>query len=216
MSASPHLPAAAATPRVECFFDCSSPWTYLGFVNLRRMADELGFAIDWRPVLVGAVFNSVNPSVYASREQPIAPKQNYLKSSLDQWARQTGVAITFPPRVFPVNSAKAMRCCLVLQAHDGGDRLLEAFALSVFEAYFGQDLDISQDAVLASLGTQIGVDAQELLSQQERPEIRQQLREHTDALIARGGFGSPTFFVGDRMVFGNDHLPLLRQALLRG
>ena len=209
-------PTKAAAPRVECFFDCSSPWTYLGFVNLRRMADELGFAIDWRPVLVGAVFNSVNPSVYASREQPIAPKQNYLKSSLEQWARQTGVAITFPPRVFPVNSAKAMRCCLVLQAREGGNRLLEAFALAAFEAYFGQDLDIAQDEVLAVIATQMGLDASELLAQQEAPQMRQQLRAHTDELIRRGGFGSPTFFVGDTMVFGNDHLPLLRQALQRG
>ncbi|RYF76481.1 MAG: 2-hydroxychromene-2-carboxylate isomerase [Comamonadaceae bacterium] len=203
-------------PRVECFFDCSSPWTYLGFVNLRRMADELGFAIDWRPVLVGAVFNSVNPSVYASREQPVAPKQNYLKSSLQQWARQAGVAITFPPSVFPVNSAKALRCCLVLQAREDGNRVLEAFALAVFDAYFGQDLDIAQDEVLAEIATRMGLDASELLAQQEAPETRQQLRAHTDELIRRGGFGSPTFFTGDTMVFGNDHLPLLRQALQVG
>lgn len=203
----------SAPARVECFFDCSSPWTYLGFVNVRRMREELGFTIDWRPVLVGAVFNSVNPSVYASREQPIAPKQNYLKSSLAQWARQVGVVITFPPRVFPVNSVKAMRCCQVLQARPDGDRLLEAFALGVFDAYFGQDLDISQDEVLGSVATTIGLDARELLAQQDSAEVRQQLRASTDELIARGGFGSPTFFVGETMVFGNDHLPLVRQAL---
>lgn len=206
----------SAPARVECFFDCSSPWTYLGFVTLRRMREELGFTIAWRPVLVGAVFNSVNPSVYASREQPIAPKQNYLKSSLAQWARQVGVAITFPPRVFPVNSAKAMRCCGVLQARPDGDRLLEAFALGVFDAYFGQDLDISQDEVLATVAATMGLDARELLAQQDSAEVRQQLRASTDELIARGGFGSPTFFVGETMVFGNDHLPLVRQALASG
>ncbi|WP_225783276.1 2-hydroxychromene-2-carboxylate isomerase [Xenophilus sp. Marseille-Q4582] len=205
-----------AQPRVECFFDCSSPWTYLGFVTLRRMREELGFAIAWRPVLVGAVFNSVNPSVYASRERPIAPKQNYLKSSLAQWSRQAGVAVTFPPRVFPVNSAKAMRCCLALQARPDGDRLLEAFALGAFEAYFGQDLDISQDEVLATVAATMGLDARELLAQQDCAEVRQQLRASTDELIARGGFGSPTFFVGKTMVFGNDHLPLVRQALASG
>lgn len=206
----------SAPARVECFFDCSSPWTYLGFVTLRRMREELGFTIDWRPVLVGAVFNSVNPSVYASREQPIAPKQNYLKSSLAQWARQVGVAIAFPPRVFPVNSAKAMRCCGVLQARPDGDRLLEAFALGVFDAYFGQDLDISQDEVLATVAATMGLDARELLAQQDSAEVRQQLRASTDELISRGGFGSPTFFVGETMVFGNDHLPLVRQALASG
>lgn len=202
-----------APPRVECFFDCSSPWTYLGFVNLRRMREELGFTIDWRPVLVGAVFNSVNPSVYASREQPIAPKQAYLKSSLQQWARLTGVPITFPPTVFPVNSAKAMRCCLALQARPDGDALLQRFALGVFEAYFGQDLDISQDEVLAAMATAMGLNANELLTRQDAPPAREQLRANTDELIRRGGFGSPTFFVGETMVFGNDHLGLVREAV---
>ena len=40
------------------------------------------------------------------------------------------------------------------------------------------------------------------------------LRENTDELNARGGFGSPTIFVdGDDMYFGNDRLPLVAEAL---
>ncbi len=56
---------------IEFFFDCSSPWTYLGFHNIRPLAAELGVPIRWRPILVGGVFNSVNPSVYASRDNPV-------------------------------------------------------------------------------------------------------------------------------------------------
>ncbi|MEZ5726814.1 MAG: DsbA family protein [Burkholderiaceae bacterium] len=56
-------------PRIECFFDCSSPWTYLGFVNLPAVAAEFDADIRWRPFLVGRVFNTVSPSVYASRER---------------------------------------------------------------------------------------------------------------------------------------------------
>ena len=56
---------------IEFFFDCSSPWTYLGFHNIQPLATELKVPIRWRPILVGGVFNSVNPSVYASRENPV-------------------------------------------------------------------------------------------------------------------------------------------------
>ena len=38
---------------IECFFDCSSPWTYLAFHNLRPLAAELGEEISWRPILGG-------------------------------------------------------------------------------------------------------------------------------------------------------------------
>ncbi len=49
-------------PQLEFFFDVSSPWTYLAFENLQPMAAELDVAIDWRPILVGGVFNAVNPN----------------------------------------------------------------------------------------------------------------------------------------------------------
>ena len=53
---------------IEFFFDCSSPWTYLAFHNIQPLAKEFGAEISWRPILVGGIFNTINPSVYASRE----------------------------------------------------------------------------------------------------------------------------------------------------
>ena len=59
---------------IEFFFDCSSPWTYLAFHNIQPLAKEFGEKITWRPILVGGIFNSINPSVYASREHPVPAK----------------------------------------------------------------------------------------------------------------------------------------------
>ena len=53
---------------IEFFFDCSSPWTYLAFHNIQPLAKEFGAEISWRPILVGGIFNTINPSVYATRE----------------------------------------------------------------------------------------------------------------------------------------------------
>ncbi len=50
---------------IEFFFDCSSPWTYLAFHNIQPLAKEFGVEISWRPILVGGIFNTINPSVYA-------------------------------------------------------------------------------------------------------------------------------------------------------
>ena len=101
---------------IECYFDCSSPWTYLCFHNLQPLAAEFGASIRWRPILVGGLFNTVNPSVYASRENPVPAKAAWQAKSLTDWARLAGLRIVNPPPVFPVNSVKAMRACLVLQA----------------------------------------------------------------------------------------------------
>jgi 2-hydroxychromene-2-carboxylate isomerase len=207
----------AATARrtpitLEVFFDCSSPWTYLAFENLQPMAAELQVEIDWRPILVGGVFNTVNPSVYESRAAPVPAKARYMVKDLQDWSRLAGLKIKMPPTVFPVNSVKAMRACLVL-APEG--RLI-SFARAVFQAYWSEDEDISQDGVLAAICQRVGVDGQDVLARAASVEVKAALKANTDELIARGGFGSPTMFVnGGDMYFGNDRLGLLRAALVR-
>jgi 2-hydroxychromene-2-carboxylate isomerase len=197
---------------IEVFFDCSSPWTYLAFHNLQPLAAELGETIDWRPILVGGVFNTINPSVYASRERPVPAKAAYMRKDLQDWARQAGLTIRMPPTVFPVNSVKAMRACVLL-APEG--KLVD-FARATFEAYWARDEDISRDEVLADVCRAVGVDAARVFAGIADPAIKAALKANTDELMARGGFGSPTIFVGgDDMYFGNDRLELVRAGVLR-
>ena len=197
---------------IECFFDCSSPWTYFAFHNLLLMEKELGIEVAWRPILVGGVFNAVNPSVHNARETPVPAKVAYQKKDMADWARLAGLAIKMRPTVFPVNSVKAMRGCILL-ASEGK---LVPFALATFEAYWGDDKDISQVPVLREICATAGVDADRLLAGIEAQDIKDRLRATTQELIDRGGFGSPTMFVGgDDMYFGNDRMPLIRDAVLR-
>jgi 2-hydroxychromene-2-carboxylate isomerase len=197
---------------LEFFFDCSSPWTYLAFHNIQPLAQELGATIRWKPFMVGGVFNTVNPTVYESRANPVPAKSAYMRKSMHDWARWSGVEVKFPPKVFPVNSVKVMRGCLVLDR----DGRLPAFARAAFEAYWRDDLDISQDDVVREVCTRAGVDADALLAEIAQPTVKEALKANTEELVARGGFGSPTIFVcGDDMYFGNDHLPLVRAALER-
>lgn len=195
---------------IEFFFDCSSPWTYLAFENIDRLSNELDTPISWRPFLVGGVFNTVNPSVYVLRQNEASPKLLYMHKDIQDWARLQKLDILFPPSVFPVNSVKAMRACCVL-----GQECVP-FARRAFEAYFGDDRDISQDDVLQSIAEELSIDWPSLKEQLSSDVIKAQLRANTDELIARGGFGSPTMFVdGDDMYFGNDRMGLVREAVLR-
>ncbi|MBM3491965.1 MAG: 2-hydroxychromene-2-carboxylate isomerase [Alphaproteobacteria bacterium] len=198
--------------RLEFFFDCSSPWTYLAFHRIEAVAAARRASLLWKPILVGGLFNTVNPSVYHSREHPVPAKQRYQAKDLADWARHCGLAITWVPGVFPVNSVKAMRGCVAL----AGDARLPAYARAVFELYWGEDRDISQDAVLAEAAARAGLDAAWLRSAAGAPAAKDGLRANTEELAARGGFGSPTMFVdGADMYFGNDRLPLVEAALAR-
>ncbi len=195
--------------KLEFFFDSSSPWTYLAFSRIEDVAAAANAGIVWRPILVGGVFNAVNAAVYEQRANPVPAKAKYHIKDLMDWAVHYGLTIKWPT-VFPVRAVEAMRGALV--ALDQGK--LAAFARATFEAYWGEDKDISQRDVLEAIANDVGLDAATFRDQIKSDRIKAQLKANTGELIARGGFGSPTMFVnGDDMYFGNDRLELVQAAL---
>ena len=195
--------------RFEFFFDCSSPWTYLAFENVQPIALRHEVEIEWRPILVGGIFNTVNASVYESRANPVPIKARYYQKDLADWARYTGIAIG-SPTVFPVNSVRAMRGAFVALEHE----CLVPYAREVFRAYWGELRDISQEDTLSEILAAVELDSVEYFQKINDRSYKDKLRANTDELIERGGFGSPTMFVdGEDMYFGNDRLPLVDARL---
>jgi 2-hydroxychromene-2-carboxylate isomerase len=197
--------------RVEFFYDFSSPWTYLAFTRIEDLCRRHDAELAWRPILVGGIFNTVNPSVYEARQHSVPAKVRYAAKDLRDWARFYGVALTFPPTVFPVNSVKALRGALV--ALECGR--IGPYSERVFRAYFGEDRDISQDEVLRTIVADVGLDSRAYFAAIADPAYKDRIRANTDECIRRGGFGSPTMFVGDDMYFGNDRLVLVEASLRR-
>lgn len=199
---------------VEFFYDYSSPWTYLAFTRIDGLCRKYGAELEWRPFLVGGVFNTVNPSVYEFRERGVPAKQAYSQKDLRDWARYYGLTITMPPSVFPVNSVKALRGALVALEHP--DTFLP-YSHRVFETYWGEDKDISRTDVLLEIVAQVGLDPDEFLTKIQDQTYKDRVRANTDEVIARGGFGTPTIYVNrDSMYFGNDRLVLVEDELTRG
>lgn len=196
---------------LEFFFDCSSPWTYLAFTRLHAVLERTKANVVWRPILVGGVFNAVNQEVYDRRANPDRRKASYYEKDLQDWARLAGIVIGKPP-VFPVRAVSMMRA--VIAADEEG--ALVPFSRSCFEIYWGELKDVSQRPVLLEAAARAGLEGEKLLARSETSEIKDRLRQNTEEVIARGGFGSPTMFVGETdMYFGNDRLPLVEAAMMR-
>ena len=196
-------------PKVEFFYDYSSPWTYLAFTRIEEVCRRAGAEVEWRPILVGGIFNTVNPSVYQSRESPVPAKASYLMKDLKDWSDFYGLKILFPPSVFPVNSVKSLRGALVALEHGK----ISEYSHAVFRAYWSDDRDISRDEELATIVRATGLDPAEYFEKIQQPAYKDRIRANTAECMRRGGFGSPTMFVGDSMFFGNDRLVLVEHKL---
>jgi 2-hydroxychromene-2-carboxylate isomerase len=196
-------------PRLEFFFDCSSPWTYLAFVRLLKLANRVSVELIWKPTLVGGVFNKVNDDVYKQRDAPNPIKAVYYQKDLADWAAFCGVTL-IKPSIFPVKSVLTMRACCFANEQDR----LVPFAMALFEAYWRDDRDISLDTEIYACAQQAGLNGEAVLIAAKAPEAKAALLANTNELIERGGFGSPTMFVNTKhMYFGNDRMELVEAAL---
>ena len=199
---------------VEFYFDLSSPWTRLAFHNIQPIIEENGAQIIWKPFLVGGVFNAVNQDVYAARENPDNRKFVHSFRVLKDWARLAGVAMNFPSEHHPVKSVHAMRLCCALE---DDQQTLHRFATAAFNAYYDEQRNLDDPAVLVAIANELGMDGTALAARTQEPEIKDRLRANTEKALARGAYGSPSIFVpfgdGERMYFGNDQLPLVNWAI---
>ena len=193
---------------IEFYFDCSSPWTYLAFVEILPLSQRQNVEIIWKPMLVGGVFNSVNKDVYEFRKNPNPLKLDYSSSDLDLWAKHRKIEISMP-KVFPVNSVKAMRGCLFAMQKN----CLPLFTQKVFDAYWGNGLDISNEGIILGIAEDAGLSPIEFKNYIESQSTKDTLISNSSELIDRGGFGSPTFFYNNHMFFGNDRLHLMEEAI---
>ena len=89
------------------------------------------------------------------------------------------------------------------------------YSRAVFEAYWDSESpNIADDQVLGAICARVGLNSEGFFSAITNQHYKDLLRQNTDELIARGGYGSPTLFIdGDDMYFGNDRLELVGSRL---
>ena len=193
---------------IEFYFDCSSPWTYLAFSEILPLSLRQNLEIIWKPILVGGVFNKVNQDVYLFRKKPNKLKLKYANDDLLLWSLLRKLPISIP-KIFPVNSVQAMRGCL-FAIQEGN---LPQYASNIFQSYWQEGLDISNQDILLDIASQSGFDQDQYQEFIKSSYAKNSFISNTDELINRGGFGSPTLFYNNYMFFGNDRLSLFEDLL---
>jgi 2-hydroxychromene-2-carboxylate isomerase len=98
-----------------------------------------------------------------------------------------------------------------LAAQDRGE--LDAYSTAIFDAMWKDARAMGDDAIVAGVLTTAGLDPAAYTAAAEDPAIKDRLRANTDAAIAAGVFGAPSFLVRDRLFFGQDRMDFVEAAL---
>jgi 2-hydroxychromene-2-carboxylate isomerase len=197
---------------VEFHFDFGSPNAYLSHLLIPGIEARTGATFTYVPVLLGGIFkltNNVSP-VVANRD--IRNKAEYQKLEMQRFLRAHGIkAFKFNPH-FPVNTLQLMRAAVV--AEDEG--YLKAYADAVFGHMWAEPKKMDEPEIVKAALDQSGFDGTHILARTQEPAIKARLMENTEKSVARGTFGSPTFFIGDEIFFGKDRLGEVEAAIRDG
>lgn len=193
--------------QIEFFFDYGSPFSHLANGALPGVASSAGATVVYRPMLVGAVFKATgNQSPFY---ETIEARRTYGGNNLRRTSEYYGVPISMNPH-FPVNTLAMMRLAVAAQR----EGVFEAFHAAAFAGLWQQGLNLGDVDVQAEMIRAAGLDAEKLLALAGDADVKAELRATSEEAVERGAFGAPTFFVGDEMFFGVDHLPYLVRHLV--
>lgn len=195
-----------AKKTVEFWFDVGSPAAYIAWHRLRRIAAEEGAAIDYRPMLLGGVFQAANNQ----SPMTVPAKGRYMMVDLERFAHRDGTPFSHNP-YFPINTLALMRGAVALQMRQP-DRMVP-YVDAVFRAIWVDGENMNDAAVVAGVVQQAGFDAKALLALTAEQEVKDRLKAVTAEAVERGVFGAPTFFVDGHMYWGQDRLDFVQQAL---
>jgi 2-hydroxychromene-2-carboxylate isomerase len=189
---------------VEFLFDFGSPTSYLAYKRLPELLARTGATVDYAPVLLGGIFKATGNASPAT----IPAKGRWMNTDLDRFARRHGVTFNRNPH-FPINTLHLMRGAAGLK----GDERFTAYVEAVFDAMWRDPKNLGDPAELVPVLERAGVSSDEFRALIEREDVKERLKAATEAAVARGVFGAPTFFVGDEMFFGQDRMDFVEEAL---
>lgn len=192
--------------QVEFFFDVGSPYSYLAYHQLPKIAQAKGAEIVWRPMLLGGVFQATGNSSPAT----VPAKGQYSNIDLQRWAKHFGVPIQQNPH-FPINTLQLMRGAVGMQLRS--DAEFHRYLAAIFSAMFEHPRNLGDLQELAAVLEAAGISPALMLELVQDDRVKQALRKTTEEAVARGVFGAPTFFVGDAMFWGQDRLHFVEAAL---
>ena len=195
---------------IEFHFDFSSPYSYIASEQIEPVAARYGRRVDYKPVLLGAVFKA---SGGAPLTEQYGPKANYARRDFERSARFAGVPYQ-PPTRFPIGSVAAKRSVVWLQQHQ--PEFVAPFVHAVYRAFFVRDRDISDAAVVGDIAREVGIDREALAAGVQQPEIKHRLKQLVDHAIELGIFGAPTIIVDGEFFWGNDRIPQIERWLEQG
>jgi 2-hydroxychromene-2-carboxylate isomerase len=196
--------------KVEFHFDFGSPNAYFVHKLVPAIEQRTGARFTYVPVLLGGVFKLTNNQAPMVQFKGIKNKLEYQRLEIIRFIKKHGLSAFKMNPHFPVNTVQIMRGAAAAET-DGG---LAPYVDAVFRCMWEEGKKMDDPEVIRVALDQSGLDGARVLARIQDQDVKDRLLKNTESSVARGTFGSPTFFVGDDIFFGKDRLREVEEEIM--
>ena len=184
------------TKVIDFYFDFISPYSYLAYRKLENLNKENKINIIYKPILLGGLHKLGEITAPAFNKR----KMKNMKNDCELIAKKNNIEFKWNMK-FPINSLYLMRGYLVLDKE-----LKSKFFDICFDAYWKNNIDISQEENLIKILDKAKIDKENFFKLINDQKIKDQLKKLTNQAFEKDIFGAPTFIVNNKIFWGQDRL----------
>ncbi len=190
------------TPKVEFHFDFGSPNAYFVHKLVPQVEQRTGAKFTYVPILLGGVFKLTNNQPPMLQFKDVKSKLDYQRLEIMRFIKKHGLSQFKMNPHFPVNTVQIMRGAVAAEM----DGQLAKYVDAVFHHMWEEGKKMDDPEVIRAALDSSGLDGARTLARIQEQDVKDKLLKNTEASVARGTFGAPTFFVGEEIFFGKDRL----------
>ncbi|MCP4817692.1 MAG: 2-hydroxychromene-2-carboxylate isomerase [Shimia sp.] len=196
---------------IEYFYSTHSAFAYLGAKRLAEISAAHDCHLIHRPFELSPVVEAAGGLSFAGRTQ--AHVDYFFGREIERWAEYRGVPVIAHRPTYHDNSLHLSSGMLIAAEQSGLD--VDALVFALLQGHWRDDIDLANPEDLTRVAEVVGVDAAPLLMAAMTPNVQAVFQANTQEALARGVFGSPTYFLDGDMFYGQDHLELLERAVVQ-
>src|SRR6201986_4240987 len=192
--------------KVEFQFDFGSPNAYLAEYLIPSIERRTGVKFEYVPVLLGGIYKATgNMSPADTKKKP-----KYQALETQRFIRRHDITRFRSNPFFPVNTLMLMRGAVAAQF----EGMFEPYFRAAYHHMWEEPKKMDDVEVFKAAFKSSGFDIERLMTRAQQDDVKKCLLDVTNDAVARGAFGSPTFFVGDEMFFGKDQLRDVEESIV--
>jgi 2-hydroxychromene-2-carboxylate isomerase len=197
---------------IDYYASLNSPWTHLGGARIEALAKKYGATLRIWPVDFGTIFAGSGGLPLPKRSPQ---RQAYRLQELARWREALNIPIHIHPKHFPTSEALSAPCVIAVR-ETMGDAPAIRLAHRVLKALWEEEQDPGEEATLARLIGECGLDPAKVIALSKEPRWTEMRERDTKAALDRGVFGAPGYVIGQDIFWGQDRLEFVEKRLAKG